>query len=124
MEQQRVSRWLEAYVAAWRSYDRADVGELFSDDAVYRWHPWDEPVRGREAIVAAWLEDRDEPGTYDARYEPVAVDGDLAVAVGHSAYTNADGLIDRIYDNCYLIRFDADGRCREFTEWYMRRPAE
>ena len=124
MERERVSRWLEAYVAAWRSYDRADVGELFSDDAVYRWHPWDEPVRGREAIVAAWLEDRDEPGTYDARYEPVAVDGDLAVAVGHSAYTNADGSIDRIYDNCYLIRFDADGRYREFTEWYMRRPAE
>jgi hypothetical protein len=26
-----------------------------------------------------------------------------------------------VYSNLWVIRFDADGRCREFTEWYMRR---
>jgi hypothetical protein len=28
----------------------------------------------------------------------------------------------RAYDNCFVMRFDSDGRCREFTEWYMKRP--
>ena len=32
------------------------------------------------------------------------------------------GPIDKIYDNCFVIRFDGDGRCREFTEWFMQRP--
>ena len=39
--------------AAWKSYDREQIGALFSDDAVYRYHPYDEPVerRGREVLA-------------------------------------------------------------------------
>ena len=28
----------------------------------------------------------------------------------------------RVFDNCFVIRFDADGLCREFTEWFVERP--
>ncbi len=28
-----VSRWLEAYVRAWETYDPHAIGELFADDA-------------------------------------------------------------------------------------------
>ena len=56
---EQVQEWLDAYVAAWRSYDHAAIGALFADDATYAYHPWDEPLRGREAIVASWLADRD-----------------------------------------------------------------
>lgn len=128
MEKADVQRWLDAYVAAWKSYDRAAIEALFSDDVVYRYHPYDEPIRGRDAVVASWLgEDdnaddssRDEPGTYDAAYAPAAVDGDVAVAVGASTYTQPEA----VYDNCFLMRFDADGRCSEFTEFFMKRPTK
>jgi hypothetical protein len=26
------------------------------------------------------------------------------------------------YDNLFLLRFDADGRCQEYREWYMQKP--
>ena len=121
-----VQRWLDAYVAAWKSYDPEAIGELFSEDVEYRYHPADEPIRGRAAVVESWLgegdhpdaSDRDAEGTYDAAYEPFAIDGDRAVAVGASIYTDPP----TAYDNCFLIRFDADGRCREFTEWFVERP--
>jgi ketosteroid isomerase-like protein len=122
VDRDQVARWLAEYVEAWKRYDRDAIGALFADDAEYRWHPYDEPVRGREAIVEGWFEDPDEPGTYDASYEPVAVDEDVAVATGTSTYYAADGSVEKIYDNCFLIRFAADGRCREFTEWFMERP--
>ena len=126
-----VDRWLAAYVAAWKSYDREAIGELFSEEVEYRFHPADEPIRGREAVVEAWLgeghhpdaSDRDEPGTYDAEYRAVAVDGDAAVAVGASTYLDhPGGAVTDVYDNCFVMRFDADGRCREFTEWFVKRP--
>jgi ketosteroid isomerase-like protein len=117
-----VSDWLARYVAAWKSYDRDAIGDLFSEDAEYRYHPYDEPARGRQTIVQAWLEDPDKAGTYDARYEPLAVDGEVAVAVGESTYLRDDGSVDRVYDNIFVLRFDEDGRCREFTEWFMKRP--
>jgi hypothetical protein len=47
-----LQRWLDAYVEAWRTYDPAAIGALFSEDATYAYHPYDggeEVVRGREA---------------------------------------------------------------------------
>jgi ketosteroid isomerase-like protein len=118
----RVSEWLSSYQEAWRTYDPAAIGALFSEDAVYRYHPYDEPLRGREAIVASWLEDPDVRGTYEGDYHPVVVTGDTAIATGSSTYRTADGSVQAIYDNCFILRFDGEGRCRDFTEWFMRRP--
>jgi hypothetical protein len=112
------ARWLDDYVEAWRTYHPVKIGALFSEDAEYRSNPWDEPLRGRAAIVADWLADRDEPGTWEAAYSPWAVEGDRAVATGTSRYDDRDGR--RTYHNVFLCRFDADGRCREFTELYLK----
>jgi len=123
--------WLQRYVAAWVSYDPADIAALFSEDVTYRYHPFDEPIVGRDAVVRSWLgEDevgegstRDAPGTYDAAYSPVAVDGDVVVATGSSRYRESpEGPVVRVYDNCFVMRFDAEGRCRDFTEYYIQRP--
>jgi ketosteroid isomerase-like protein len=118
MERADVQRWLDDYVAAWKSYDREAIGALFAEDCEYSYRPHGDTVRGRDAIVRSWLDDDpDKPGTYDASYAPFAVDGDAAVAVGTSSYTERE----TVYDNCYLLRFDAEGRCSEFTEFFMKR---
>jgi ketosteroid isomerase-like protein len=131
MDQETAQEWLDRYVAAWMSYDRDDISGLFSDDVAYRYHPYDEPIVGRDAVVASWLGEpassdastRDAPGTYEAEYSPVAVDGDTVVATGTSRYRERPGgPIVRTYENCFVMRFDGEGRCREFTEYYLRRP--
>jgi hypothetical protein len=62
-----------------------------------------------------------EQGTIE---QATAVDGDGAVATGNSTYRAAhDRPIDKAYDNCFVLRFDVAGSCREFTEWYIQRPA-
>ena len=131
MDRSGAQAWLDSYVAAWLSYDGDDIGALFTEDIAYRYHPFDDPIVGRKAVVASWLGEsdsdgastRDAPGTYSARYTPVAVDGDVVVATGTSSYSEQpDGPIVRIYHNCFVMRFDNEGRCREFTEYYMRRP--
>ena len=133
MEKAQVDRWLNQYIEAWKSYERDQIAALFSDDVTYRYHPYDDPIQGRQAIVDSWLEEgdyaeeasaRDEPGTYDAEYRTIAVDGDVAVATGASTYLKApDGAVKEVYDNCFVMRFDETGRCREFTEWFMKRPS-
>ena len=131
MDHAAAQAWLDRYVAAWESYDPDAIADLFSEDVVYRYHPSDEPVVGRDAVVASWLGEgesddastRDDPGTYAAAYSPVAVDGDVVVATGASSYREVpDGPVVRVYDNCYVMRFDGHGRCAEFTEYYVKRP--
>lgn len=126
MDEAAVTRWLTDYVAAWQSYDRDSIAELFSEDATYRYHPWDELddiARGRDAIAASWLDEPDEQGSWTAEYRPWIVEGDRAVAVGVSRYLAAgERTIEREYHNVFLLEFDSEGRCREFTELYMLRP--
>jgi hypothetical protein len=124
MDHSTFQRWLDDYVEAWRSYDAALIGALFSEHATYRYHPWDEGddvVEGRDAIVANWRDDRDEPGSWSAEYRPWAVDGERAVAVGVSRYFARNGKLAREYHNVFLCRFDEEGRCSEFTEVFLRR---
>jgi hypothetical protein len=129
---EEVNRWLGRYIEAWKTYDRDEVEALFAEDISYRYHPYDEAIEGRNAVVESWLEagefegasGRDEPGTYEAFYRCVAADDDMAVAIGQSSYKDTpDGPVARVYDNCFVMRFDSKGRCREFTEWFMKRPS-
>jgi len=124
-----VQAWLDRYVAAWESYDPAAIGDLFTDDAEYRYHPGDEPVVGRDSIVASWVapqapaSGRDDPGTYVAHYRPFAVDGSRAVAVGWTRYWEdaSHGVEQSTFDNCFLLEFDAARLCRSFTEFFRER---
>jgi SnoaL-like domain len=122
LTRETVAAWLRAYVRAWETYHPDAVADLFSEDATYSYFPFDEPIRGRLAIVASWLEGKDPAGAYGARYEAVAIDGNLAVAQGRSRYFKdaSKTELEREYDNIFLIEFDDDGRCRSFREWYMR----
>jgi len=131
MDRATAQTWLDAYISAWKSYDRAEISALFSEDVVYRYHPYDEPTRGVDAVVASWLGEgdeggastRDAPGTYHAVYSPVAVDGDVVVATGTSSYlATPDGPVTQVFDNCFVMRFDDHGRCADFVEYYARRP--
>jgi hypothetical protein len=117
-----VQAWLDAYVDAWRTYDPAAIAALFTEDATYAYHPWDEGealVRGRDAIVANWLGGQDPPGSWEAQYEPLMVEGEQAVATGTTRYTDGE-----TYWNLWVLSFSEDGRCAKYVEWFMVPPSE
>jgi hypothetical protein len=122
MDRQAFQDWLGRYVEAWKTYNPDKIGHLFSEDAEYRYHPQDEPERGRNQIVSNWLETRDEEGTYDAEYHPLAIDPDgLHVASGWSRYFETPGgnMRDE-YWNVYVLRFNDAGECSSFTEYWIQ----
>jgi hypothetical protein len=121
MDRADLERWVDGYVKAWGSNDRKEIGSLFTDGAQYYTEPYKEPWRGRDAIVEEWLGRKDDPGDWDFRYEVLAVAGDLGFVQGVARYRDPA----RTYSNLWVIRLGADGRCSEFTEWWMehKRPA-
>jgi hypothetical protein len=109
-------RWLDGYMQAWRSNDRAEIEALFSADAAYRPQPDTPPAVGPSAIADAWLDDPDPPGSWNSELTPMLVHDDTAIITGWTDY--ADG---ERYLNLWIVRFAADGRCADFTEWWMNR---
>ena len=117
-----VQAWLDRYIEAWRANEPGPIKALFTDDAVYRYRPYDDPAQtatGDDAITESWLEEPDDPGSWEARFEPYVVEGERAVAVGYSRYLATDSRPERTFHNAYLLRFAPDGRCAEFSEFYM-----
>lgn len=117
-----VQRWLDGYVEAWRTYDPEKIGALFAPDVTYRYQPYEEPIAGREAVVAEWVESPDAAGSWQAHYEPYAVEGDRAVAVGTSRYLDERGAQRTIFHNVFLLRFDSEGQCADFIEYWREPP--
>ena len=62
--------------------------------------------------------------TYDGSYATVAIDGDIAVACRHQhlLHRARHGRVDRVYDNCIVMRFDAEGRCSRVHRVVQQRP--
>jgi ketosteroid isomerase-like protein len=123
MTHDQVQEWLDEYIAAWAANDADARSALFTENVVYSYRPWiDErvTVRGRDAVVASWLENPDDPGSWEAHYSPYAVDGNKAVATGWSKYLATDDAKERFYHNAYLLEFDDDGQCSSFREfWFL-----
>lgn len=111
-----VTGWVSGYVQAWNSNDPTEIGELFAEDAAYYTAPFEEPWRGREAIVAQWLRHRDKTGRTTFTWHPVTVGPELSIVQGVATYPR------RTFSNLWLIRLDQVGQCREFTEWWMQHP--
>ena len=124
MDRQQFQNWLDGYVEAWKTYDPDKIAALFADDVEYRYHPndqGDDVLHGRAAVVANWLENKDPEGTVDAKYTPLAIDGDTYVAHGHSDYFDGPGgpLRDQ-YFNVYECKFNDKGECTQFIEYWIQ----
>lgn len=125
MTHDQVQKWLDGYVDGWASSDADAIADLFTEDALYSYRPWENDevtAKGREAIVSAWLRHEEDPESWDAHYEPFVVEGNKAVAVGWSRYFATDDEPEKTYHNAYLLEFGDDGRCSSFHEfWFLER---
>jgi hypothetical protein len=117
MTPKEVQSWLDRYVEAWNSYDRDLIEALFSENASYKYHPWDKELVGAVAIADDWLANQDEPGSWEACYHPLHIDGNKTFTTGTSSYNNG-----RVFWNLWEVDFDDASRCTRFVEWFMLQP--
>jgi ketosteroid isomerase-like protein len=111
---------MERYIRAWNSNDPDEIGALFTDDALYYTEPFTPPWRGRAEIIERWLARKDKPGQATFEWHPLVVTPEVAIITGTARYKEPPS----VYSNLWVLRLDPDGRCREFTEWWMPHPAE
>lgn len=107
-----LASWVLRYVQAWSSNDPSEVAALFAEDAKYYQRPGGVPWDGRDAIVKAWIDHADEPGSWTFFFEILGVDEPIGFVQGRTAYEHESD-----YDNLWVVRLNEAGECVEFTEW-------
>ena len=99
-----------------------DAGvEIFSEDAEYRGDPFEEPMRGENAIRAFWNESAATQIHVEFDAERIWVMGRTILASWHAAYTRRDNA-DRIRLRGFLtFEVDEQGKVWRAREWWHAR---
>jgi len=120
MDTSAIDRWLDGYLAAWRSDDRAAVEALFTEDSAYFTAPYRSKL-SREALVEYWLGENESQLAWSAEYRVLAREGDLYVVGVVVRYPDGeDGASPAlVYHDIWLITLASDGRAEQFVEYFM-----
>lgn len=107
--------WMDQYVLAWSTNHPDHIRALFADEAVYdpqtargEWH-------GIEEIVDNWVEIDDHEENWEFEWRPLVETDELSIVTGRTTYFEPP----ISYRNLFVITFDDEGRCYDFTEWYI-----
>jgi hypothetical protein len=114
MDRAAVKNWVDGYERAWRTPGTGTLGEIFTEDALYRTSPYEDPARGLDQIAQLWVREREGPDEqFDMASEVIAVEGHRAVVYVEVYY----GKTGNDWRDLWVLTFAADGRCSQFEEW-------
>ena len=109
--------WLERYRKAWVACDADAAHTLFTEDAIYREHPFQKPFVGRDAIRQYWYTVTRGQSAIELTYGAPVVAG-RRVAVEWWANLLKDGNPVTLAGE-FLLTFDDNGQCRELREYWI-----
>ena len=113
-----IDAWLTSYGRAWQAKDPIAFSELFSVDAAYYWTPFREPQLGRPAIASAV--GAAFAGQRDIHFSFRLLAASTAPVVAHwtCEFTRISSERRVRVDGIFVLRFDDQGLCEEFREWW------
>jgi hypothetical protein len=113
--------WLQRYATAWRDNDLSLAAGLFADDVEYSFDPFQQPIKGRHAVLEYWREAFAGQRELLLSVRLWAATADAAAAEWWAAFER-DGT-DLTLSASLLLRFDDEGRCVELHEHWLQHDA-
>lgn len=120
----KFSQWLKMYSQASRENDPRASSELFTLDAKYYETPFDDPIHGREAIYKYWEKGAQMLTDKTSSYEVLSVKDNVGIARWRSKFTSKVTSKRKALDCIFVVRFDEDGKCDLFREWWHIQPVD
>jgi uncharacterized protein (TIGR02246 family) len=121
MNRETFTTWVNTLIRAWENRDAQAAANLFTEDASYQENPFNEPLRGRDAIRAYWA---DVPRTQDqieASYEVLNVAESTGTARWSASYVRIP-TGERVHlEGVFVASFDESGQAHAFREWWHMR---
>lgn len=121
MDEQALHKWLAAYGRAWISRDPCAAASLYSEDATYQVTPFDEPIRGRDAIFEYWTGVAKTQERVDFEFETLAVTPECGIARWRASFVIVPQGLETRLDGIFVIAFDSSGLCHSLREWWQKR---
>jgi len=118
LSEKHFRKWIDDYGAAWTARNGTRFSQLFEDDALYYWTPFDDPKKGREAIAAAFNGAVGRQRDIDFGARVLYVQANLGAAHWTCSLTRA-ATGKRVHiDGIFVVQFGESGKALSFREWW------
>lgn len=112
--------WLTRYAKAWREKDALAAAALFTEDGVYRDHPFGQPHIGRAGVEDYWRNVTATQKAVELRYGTAACSEDQRRAAVEFWVTMLNSGDPVTLSGILYLRFDNTGVCEELREaWHF-----
>lgn len=115
---EQFEQWLKQYGAAWEAKDEKAFVDLFHEDALYYWTPFEDPKKGHSGIGKAFSDAVSTQSDVDFGARALYVDARLGGAHWSCSFTrkNSD---QRVHlDGIFAVQFSDQGNALSFREWW------
>ena len=109
--------WLQRYRKAWIERDADLAGTLFTEKAIYREQPFQEPFIGRDAIRRYWQTVTRDQSAIELTYGAPVVTGPRVAVEWWANLLNNGKPITLAGE--FLLTFEENGQCRELREYWV-----
>jgi len=113
-----VDAWVEELRRGWSAGEPEAIGKLFTQTVVYRTSPFEEPLVGRDTVVAYWQEELGDVAEAVVDFSSPLIDEDK-VAVEWWAVVTRGGSVTT--DSGALVLEFTGSLCARLQEYWMLR---
>jgi ketosteroid isomerase-like protein len=121
MTRKSFGKWLEGYVRAQERGDAEAIKEVFTEDGVYWFGPYNEPRRGLQAIYEHHKNALARQSDHRFDYEILATTEEYGIAKFRLFLKRIDTGEKMEYEGIFLVHLDDSNRCTLFEEWVNSR---
>lgn len=119
MDHVTFTHWMDSIGHAWVTRDPRLAADLFTEDAVYHENPFDEPLRGREAIYQYWAKLPQEQEQIEFSYKVLEVTPITGIASWTATFARLPSGIRSKLEGVLIATFaEGSNRAYDFREWW------
>ncbi len=125
MDANKFFLWLSRYGKCWETGDSNEITNLFSDDAYYYETPFDDPMVGLTSIKKYWSEGADQAQENVVfNFSSVSMNGQIGTCRWQASFNRVPSGLRVDIDGYLEAKFNSDGRCSSFREWWHRKESK
>jgi hypothetical protein len=118
MTEKSFQNWLERYLFSQEQYNLKVIKELFTEDAVYWWDPFEEPSNGILSIYKHHRNILSHQEEVEYKYEILAVSNSRGIAKFNLALNDLILNEPDTYEGILLAHLNDENKCIQLKRWY------
>lgn len=119
MDHSRFDQWMQTITRAWEQRDAEAAANLFTEDATYQENPFEEPMRGRNAIRQYWADLPTAQTDIAVTYEILSVTDATGVARWSATFTRLPSRQRARLEGVLIASFkNGATQAYTFKEWW------